>query len=537
MNSIPFDPALEDLLVFIRETRGFDLTGYKRSTLTRRFRRRMDEVECATYAEYASLLAREPGEFTRLFDTLLINVTGFWRDPGIWETLARDHLPHLLRSRAGAGGPLRVWTAGCASGEETYTVVMLLAEALGAERFREEVRVYATDLDEGAIAQARRGSYPAASLEAVPPPLRERYFEPGEDGRRVFRDDLRSRVVFGRHDLVRDPPISHLDLLVSRNTLMYFDPGTQARIQSRFHFALDDGGLLFLGQAETMHVPGTLFVPLDLRARIFRKVPHGVPRGRSAPLLRGVREERAGWQARLRAAVPDAASAPPCFVPAGPDGRSAAQGDGGASYRHLEAELRGTSQELETANEELRSALEELDAAREELQAARGELQCTHEEMETLNRELQSTHEELETVHAELRRRAGRLDEAGARMESLLASLPVGVAVLDRESGVRAWNRTAEEMWGLRAGEVEAHPIGALDAGLPVERLEGVVQACLDGRSAREEVWLEGVNRRGRAFRCRVTCTPLTGAHREIGGAVLVMEERGGVEAGGSGGR
>lgn len=533
MNCTPFDPALEDLLVFIRETRGFDLTGYKRSTLTRRFRRRMDEVEIATYAEYASLLAREPGEFTRLFDTLLINVTGFWRDPETWEALARDHVPHLLRNRAGAGGPLRVWTAGCASGEETYTVVMVLAEALGVERFREQVRVYATDLDEGAIAQARRGSYPAASLEAVPAPLRERYFEPGEDGRLVFRDDLRSRVVFGRHDLVRDPPISHLDLLVSRNTLMYFDAGTQARIQSRFHFALDDGGLLFLGQAETMHVPGTLFVPLDLRARIFRKAPHGRP----APVLRGGGEAREGWQARLRATVRDAPGATPWFVPAGPDGRRAGAQGGGASSPHLEAELRGTSQELETANEELRSALEELDAAREELHAARGELQCTHEELETLNRELQSTHEELETVHAELRRRAGRLDEAGARMESLLASLPVGVAVLDRESGVRAWNRTAEEMWGLRAGEVEAHPIGALDAGLPVDRLEGVVQACLDGRSAREEVWLEGVNRRGRAFRCRVTCTPLTGAHREIGGAVLVMEERGGVEAGGSGGR
>ena len=144
-----------------------------------------------------------------------------------------------------------MWSAGCASGEEAYSLAMLLAEAWATEAFRERVKIYATDVDEEALAQARAARLRAKEVEAVPPDLLERYFERA-DGAYAFRKDLRRAVIFGRNDLVQDAPISRIDLLVCRNTLMYFNAETQARILRRLHFALRDDGFLFLGKAEML---------------------------------------------------------------------------------------------------------------------------------------------------------------------------------------------------------------------------------------------------------------------------------------------
>ena len=160
-------------------------------------------------------------------------------------------LPAAGRGQAGPTQPLRVWSAGCASGEEAYTLAMVLAEMLGPTEFRDRVKIYATDVDEEALTQARQASYTEREVRGVPPELLERYFEP-TGGRYVFRKDLRRSVIFGRNDLVQDAPISRIDLLVCRNTLMYFNAETQARILARFHFALADGGVLFLGKAEML---------------------------------------------------------------------------------------------------------------------------------------------------------------------------------------------------------------------------------------------------------------------------------------------
>ncbi|HET7228741.1 MAG TPA: protein-glutamate O-methyltransferase CheR, partial [Longimicrobium sp.] len=295
----------EALLEFIRDDRGFDFTGYKRSTLGRRVRKRMQEVRVDGFAEYQEYLTHHPGEFTALFNTILINVTGFFRDPEAWESLARGHLPRLLEKKA--HGEVRVWSAACASGEETYTVAMLLCEALGTDRFYDQVKIYATDVDEEALLQARAARYADHDLEAVPGALRARYFERA-GSHWAFRTDLRRQIIFGRHDLVRDAPISHLDLLVSRNSLMYFNAETQARIINRFHFALNDGGVLFLGKAEMMR-HGSLFVPADLKARIFVRGPRASLRDRLMMIAqpqRGDGGERGAQALRLREAALDA---------------------------------------------------------------------------------------------------------------------------------------------------------------------------------------------------------------------------------------
>ncbi|HEX7239456.1 MAG TPA: PAS domain-containing protein, partial [Longimicrobiaceae bacterium] len=176
-----------------------------------------------------------------------------------------------------------------------------------------------------------------------------------------------------------------------------------------------------------------------------------------------------------------------------------------------------------TTNEELQSTIEELETTNEELQS-------TNEELETMNEELQSTNEELETLNEELERRTAELNELNAYMSSILTSLHVAVVVVDREMGVRVWNRQAEELWGLRADEVTGQAFLNLDIGLPVERLKAAVRAILDGRSEAGETVLECVNRRGRGMPCRVTSTPLLGPDREVRGAVLLMEERAGAE-------
>src|SRR5215218_1973497 len=166
---------LEILLAYLKRARGFDFSGYKRTSLERRINKRMEAVGVADYSEYLDYLEVHQDEFPALFDTILINVTGFFRDPPAWDYFSTDVLPRLLES-IGPADPIRVWCAGCASGEETYTMAMVLAEALGTKEYLERVKIYATEVDDEALNQARQASYLPADVEAVPAPLLERYF-------------------------------------------------------------------------------------------------------------------------------------------------------------------------------------------------------------------------------------------------------------------------------------------------------------------------------------------------------------------------
>jgi two-component system CheB/CheR fusion protein len=242
------DNEFERLLRHLSRSRGVDFTGYKRPSLLRRLRRRMTIVSIMEFGRYIEYLDTHPEEFDHLFNALLINVTAFFRDGAPWEVLRTDLIPPLIEAR-GPDEPIRIWSAGCASGEETYTVAMLFAEALGAEAFARRVRIYATDVDNDALAEARAAIYPRARVKDIPAALVDRYFEEHDD-RFALCPGLRRAVIFGRHDLLRDPPISRVSLLVCRNTLMYFNPGTQSQILSRFHYAPADDGLLLLGKAK-----------------------------------------------------------------------------------------------------------------------------------------------------------------------------------------------------------------------------------------------------------------------------------------------
>jgi two-component system CheB/CheR fusion protein len=468
----------EALLEYLKYSRGFDFTGYKRSSLQRRVRRRMQALKIERYSDYLDYLEVYPEEFVRLFNTILINVTAFFRDAAAWEYLAQTVIPRIIAEKQ-PQDPIRVWSAGCASGEEAFTLAIVLAEALGLEAFRQRVKIYATDVDEEALMQARHASYSAKALQPIPTNLREKYFEIIAD-RGVFRPDLRRSVIFGRHDLVQDAPISRLDLLVCRNTLMYFNAETQNRILARFHFALSDQGFIFLGKAEMLLTRANLYIPVHLKYRIFSKVPKPTLRDRLLVAAQAGNMEMGNHligHVRLRDTALD--TAPVAQVVVNPDGmlvlsNQAARTAFGLlpqdvgrpfhelelSYRPVELRARieqvaaerqaqslpnverplsdGTKQCLDVRLAPLvdtdstllgvaisfqdvthhRQLQTELEKNRQELETAYEELQSTNEELETTNEELQSTNEELETTNEELQSTNEELETMNEELQS-----------------------------------------------------------------------------------------------------------------------
>ncbi|GAB1545012.1 hypothetical protein NUACC21_76880 [Scytonema sp. NUACC21] len=269
MSTSNFNPEFEALLDYIKQNCGCDLTGNKRDSLTRRFQRRMQQLNIENYKNYLQYLIKHPEECTFLLDTIFINFSGFFRDRDHWNYLANNIIPKIIANKQ-PGERIRVWSAGCASGQEVYTLAMLLAEVLGIEQYLQRVQIFATDIDEDALNQARQGSYNNLEIAGIPSDLLSKYFQQTELGY-VLRPQLRRPTVFGHHDLVVNAPMSKIDLLVCRNVLIYFKPETQATVLVRFHFALTDNGFLFLGKAESLANNQRIFAPVSLKHRIFAK--------------------------------------------------------------------------------------------------------------------------------------------------------------------------------------------------------------------------------------------------------------------------
>jgi two-component system CheB/CheR fusion protein len=301
------ETTVEQILDRIRDTHNLDFHNYKRPTLRRRIERRMAERKCKTAAQYMRLLDREATEYDALIDSMLIKVTTFFRDPEVWAELSKRVIPHMLSEKR-PGEDIRVWCAGCSTGEEAFTAAILLAEAMGDAFHNQEVKVFGTDMDESAIAFARRGLYPHDRVQAVPEPLLKSWFV-RESGGWCVRKELRRTVVFGVNNLVSDPPISRLDLLVCRNVFIYLDAALQRRVLTRFHYASRRHGILVLGKSELIPFAAKLFEPVDLHRRIYRKDGERDPkvaRKRVVSLREQESLARATEQGRADAPVADA---------------------------------------------------------------------------------------------------------------------------------------------------------------------------------------------------------------------------------------
>ncbi len=259
----------ETLLDYLKHSCGCDLTSYKRSSLMRRFQHRMRTLQINTYPCYLQYLKAHAHEYLALLNDVLINCTGFFRDRDTWEYLATEVIPTII-ARKRSDASIRIWSAGCAAGQEIYSILILLAEALGLEACLQRVQCFATDVDESALLQARQATYSHRDVMGIDPDLLKKYFEPTETGY-IFHPLLRRTVGLSHHDLTQNAPIPSIDLLLCRNVLMYFNPDAQATILSRLHLALADGGFLCVGQTEMLIHYRQTFTPINRRQRIYTK--------------------------------------------------------------------------------------------------------------------------------------------------------------------------------------------------------------------------------------------------------------------------
>jgi two-component system CheB/CheR fusion protein len=266
------DQLLQDILLQLRAGTGHDFKHYKRATVLRRIERRLQVTAQPDLASYYRYLQEHPEETKALLGDMLIGVTNFFRDREAFEALERDIIPDLLKSLSEtrpAREEIRVWSAGCSTGEEAYSLAMLVTDQIALDASSAKLQVFASDIDDRAIAVGRNAVYPEAIITDVPPSRLRQYFTHDQQHYRV-RKDLREKVLFAKHSLLIDPPFSQIDLIVCRNLLIYLDREVQRDILQMFHFALRPGGYLFLGSSESIDACLDLFTPVDKRNRIFR---------------------------------------------------------------------------------------------------------------------------------------------------------------------------------------------------------------------------------------------------------------------------
>ena len=278
------ESALKKIFILLRAQTGHDFSQYKPSAIHRRILRRMSMHQIEALDGYVKYLQQTPPEVDALFRDLLIGVTAFFRDPEAFAALEEQIIPRLFADKPG-GGVIRVWSTGCSTGEEAYSLAILLQEHMESLQQRFTLQVFATDIDSGAIATARAGLFPPGIASDVSPQRLARFFtaEPDSGAYRVHKG-IRDLLVFSEHDLIKDPPFSRLDLISCRNLLIYLGADLQKQLAATFHYALKPGGMLFLGTSESLGSSADLFAAVDRKAKLYqRKDDLAGGQGRQSP--------------------------------------------------------------------------------------------------------------------------------------------------------------------------------------------------------------------------------------------------------------
>jgi two-component system CheB/CheR fusion protein len=440
----------------LRTRVGHDFSGYRSQTFLRRVDRRMHVVNCATIPEYIARLNRDHDEVTRLFQDLLIRVTSFFRDNETFEVLATKVVPQLFKDKH-ADSTVRVWVPGCATGEEAYSLAILLREQMESLKGGPKVQIFATDIDETAIATARIGRYPKTLIEGMSPERRDRFFTLS-NGSYAIAKEIRELCTFSLHNLIRDPPFSMMSLVSCRNLLIYMDTELQSRVIPVFHYSLMPGGILLLGSAESVAQYPILFDPVDKVAKIFRRLP-----GRSPEIqLRWPRLPREPYEEtpvaraianRWRGLLNDEPPVPHSGEFNQPVMRfKDLLGDQPVDQvtgAQLRSAVKTLCEELQSLSEEHQTALEELRSANEELHSVNEEMQSTNEELETSKEELQSLNEEMHTVNLRLTEKVDELDHTNSDLKNLFDSTQIATVFLDRHLIIRSFTPAIAAVYNL----------------------------------------------------------------------------------------
>ncbi len=277
-----FDNAVKKILILLRGQTGHDFSQYKRNTVRRRIERRMAVHQIADIANYIKYLQHTPAEIELLFRDLLIGVTNFFRDSDVFKVLEEEVIPKLFSGK-NADSVIRVWAAGCSTGEEAYSIAILLAERLGAMKQNFKVQIFATDIDNQAIAVARAGIYPASITADISADRLSRFFtaEPSGTSYRIHKT-IRDMLIFCEHNIIKDPPFSRIDLISCRNLLIYMDANLQKKLIPAFHYSLVSEGFLLLGTSETVGEFINLFAQLDRKSKLYKRKEDFNAAGRAA---------------------------------------------------------------------------------------------------------------------------------------------------------------------------------------------------------------------------------------------------------------
>lgn len=448
---IQLTDTLEQALHIIRERTGQDYARYRRPTLLRRLEHRIEMSGADSAPEYLSLLQESREETDTLGREFLISVTRFFRDPQHFDLLAKT-IPELFEGK-GTDDVVRVWVPGCATGEEAYSIVMLLLEYAEQSSASAAVQVFGTDLDVAAIMAARSGHYSHDIERHLTADRLHRFFATDASGYRARRD-VREPLLFAVHDLLKDAPFAHMDLVSCRNLLIYLTAEAQQEVLQTLHFSLRPGGLLFLGSAEGAE--DRLFSPLGTAHKLYRRLPGGRSSARVTAAKHLLARSR-----DLHSPVHEISS----LVGTSAIEPSPVSSPDQAINRHLSsrelssADLRASNQELFVINQELRAATEELDINRQELQ-------CINEELTVLNQQLSLSIDELTRVNSDLK--------------NFIDATDLGIIFLDRHLKIMRYTPAATRLFRLIPTDL-GRPLLDLRHDLLYDRFEDDVRIVLSG--------------------------------------------------------
>ncbi|MFO1498191.1 MAG: chemotaxis protein CheB [Verrucomicrobiota bacterium] len=496
----PETAQVSEVILCLRQRTGRDFSGYRQSVFLRHIRRRMILTGRGAPESYLNHLRMDAAEPEALIRELLVSVTGFFRDPEAFGALAR-HLPQLFQGKTNED-IVRVWVPACATGEEAYSVAMLLLEHAESLSEPPGIQVFGGDLDAAAIAKARAGLYPVGTAAAVGPERLLRFFEKQPGGYRVRRE-LRQVVLFAVHDLGNDCPFARIDLVTCRNLLIYLNPAGQRRMLDVFDFALGANGLLFLGAAEGVITSRDKFQPLDLQYRIYqrRRLRGGSGPPRPAETGSVVTARALGRQA-LRDALRNDPSSPK------KDNRS---------WPELQGELNRLLARLAEDRLPLEAHPGPPHSPKQALQEITQQLQAAMEELEVNRQELRSMNAELAAVNSELHAKLSELGRANNDLSNLMNATAIPTVFLDRGLRIMRYTPTATGLFSLIPGDL-GRPLADLSSQLVYPGLFDDVQCVLSTGESLEQEVRDGAERR---FLARIL--PYRTPEQGISGVVITF--------------
>ncbi len=515
------------ILVLLRDLTGVDFIHYKQTTIGRRIARRMAFHNIENYAGYYNFLKKNPAEVAVLSKDILIHVTFFFRDPQIFEALRKKVFP-LIKNKHSPPDPIRLWVPACSSGEEVYSLAIFLYEFLEERKIKPCLQVFGTDLSEALIEKARAGLYAEGISAHVSAGRLRRFFVKTETGYKIAKH-IRDLCIFARHDIIRDPPLSNMDIVSCRNLLIYLDTFLQNKALSVLHYALKPKGFLVLGTSESVSAVPGLFTAVDKKQKIFSKnilLRKALPnmtittntftadkarKGGKKVML------KQGWDKPLVISHLEKMGISKRYMPKAAGCDKTIIGNTKKDIEKLRKEFARTVERLNAISEEKDTFNEELKAANEEIQSSNEELQSMNEELETSKEELQSTNEELLTLNEELQNKNTELTHLNSDLSNVFSSTNIPIIILGNDLRINRFTPTARKVMNLIPSDV-GRPIGDIKLNIDILNLEEMILGVIEDMAQKE---VEVKDKDGRWYSVRIR--PYRTVDNKIDGAVISM--------------